>query len=116
MTPPSAARRHIPITDLGLEYEAIKKELDPLLEKILRSGAYVLGPELAQFEKELASYLTVRCAVGLNSGTDAVTLRASARWDVRPGDEIILPGHVLFLPLSSLFVLLRGQSLSFVYI
>ena len=87
MTVPSAAHRPIPITDLGLEYEAIKKDLDPLLENILRSGSYVLGRELGFFETELAAYLGTRHAVGGNSGTDAVLLALRAL-NIQPGDEV----------------------------
>ena len=89
MATSSSARRQIPIIDLGLEYEAIKKDLDPLLEKILRSGSYVLGPELALFEKELAAYIGVTHAVGVNSGTDAVLL-ALRTLDIKAGDEVII--------------------------
>ena len=91
----SSIKRTIPITDLGLEYESIKKELTPVLEKILRSGSYVLGPELAQFEKELASYLGVGHAVGVGNGTDAVMLALKAL-NIGPGDEVIVPAMTFF--------------------
>src|SRR5690242_17040028 len=95
MTLSSSAKRQVPITDLGLEYKAIKKDLDPLLEKILASGAYVLGPELSHFESELAAYIGVRYAVGLNSGTDAVWLALRAL-NIGPGDEVIVPAMYFF--------------------
>ncbi len=95
MTSFPSTRRQVPITDLGLEYEAIKKELSPRLDQILRSGYYVLGPELAEFEKELAAYLTVPYAVGINSGTDAVLLALRAL-NIGPGDEVILPAMTFF--------------------
>ncbi|MFA5974950.1 MAG: DegT/DnrJ/EryC1/StrS family aminotransferase [Elusimicrobiota bacterium] len=80
----------IPLCDLGQEYTLIRKELDPLLEKILSSGSYVLGPESDRFEKTLAAYCEVRHAVGVNSGTDAIGLAARAA-GVKPGDEVIVP-------------------------
>lgn len=95
MTSSSPARRAIPITDLGLEYQAIKKDLAPLLEGILRSGSYVLGAELARFENDLAAYLTVGHAIGVGNGTDAVLLALKAL-GVGPGDEIILPAMSFF--------------------
>ncbi len=101
---PPSPKRQVPITDLGLEYEAIKKDLTPLLDKILRSGAYVLGPELAQFEKELASYIGVRHAVGVNSGTDAVLLALRAL-DIKPGDEVILPAMSFFATVEPILLL-----------
>ena len=92
---PAITKRQVPITELGLEYEAIKNDLDPLIERILRSGAYVLGPELDQFEKELASYVGVNYAIGVNSGTDAVLLALRAL-DLRAGDEILVPAMSFF--------------------
>ena len=95
MTHPSPSKRTVPIIDLGQEYEAIKKDLTPLLETILRSGSYVLGPELVRFEKDLSQYLGVRHAIGVNSGTDAVGLALKAL-DIGPGDEVILPAMSFF--------------------
>jgi dTDP-4-amino-4,6-dideoxygalactose transaminase len=95
MSAPSSVKRKIPIADLGLEYEAIKKELTPLLETILRSGSYVLGSELSQFETALAGYLDVRHAIGVNSGTDALLLALRAL-GIGPGDEVILPAMSFF--------------------
>src|SRR6266700_7875645 len=91
----SSTKQAIPITHLGLEYEAIKEELTPLLEKILRSGSYVLGAELARFEEELATYLGVLHAVGVGNGTDAVLLALKAL-DIGPGDEVIVPAMTFF--------------------
>jgi dTDP-4-amino-4,6-dideoxygalactose transaminase len=95
MSTPSSVKRKIPITDLGLEYEVIKKELTPVLETILRSGSYVLGSELTQFETALASYLDVRHAIGVNSGTDSLLIALRAL-DIGPGDEVILPAKSFF--------------------
>jgi dTDP-4-amino-4,6-dideoxygalactose transaminase len=104
MTHQASAKRQVPITDLGLEYEIIKGDLSPLLDRILRSGAYVLGPELAQFEKELASYLEVRHAVGVNSGTDAVLLALRAL-NIGAGDEVILPAMSFFATVEPVMLL-----------
>jgi len=98
---PRAERRTIPITDLGLEYDAIKKELAPVLEGILRSGSYVLGPELARFENDLAAYLTVKHAIGVGNGTDAVMLALKAL-GIGQGDEVILPAMSFFATVEPL--------------
>ncbi len=95
MTSQPRAQRQVPITDLGLEYDLIKKELTPLLDRILKSGAYVLGPELVRFEKDLAFYLNIKHAVGLNSGTDAVLLALRAL-DIGAGDEVLVPAMSFF--------------------
>jgi len=104
MTSSSSSRRLIPITDLGLEYEAIKRDLDPLLQTILRSGSYVLGPELALFERELAASLGVKHAVGVNSGTDAILIALRAL-KIGAGDEVILPAMSFFASVEPIILL-----------
>ena len=100
----SKALRQVPITDLGREYETIQSELDPLLQKILRSGSYVLGQEGARFEKELASYLSVRHAAGVNSGTDAILIALRAL-NIGTGDEVIVPAMSFFATVEPIILL-----------
>src|SRR5258708_23973251 len=91
MTPSDRTRsKEIPIADLGREYESLRGELAPLLEQVLRGGSYILGEQTREFEKSLAAYCGVREAIGVNSGTDAITLALHAL-DVGPGDEVLLP-------------------------
>jgi hypothetical protein len=70
------------------QYHDLKTEIDQAIEEVLESGSYVLGPQLVTFEEELAGYLKVEEAVGLNSGTDALLL-AFLALGLGPGDEII---------------------------
>lgn len=74
--------------DLTAEIAAVRPELDAAWTRVLESGQFVLGPEVAAFEAEAAAYLGVPHAVGLNSGTDALLLALRAL-DVGPGDEVI---------------------------
>ena len=74
--------------DLTAEIAAVRPELDAAWTRLLESGQFVLGPEVAAFEAEVAAYLGVPHAVGLNSGTDALLLALRA-FDVGPGDEVI---------------------------
>lgn len=60
--------------------------------RILRSGHYVLGPELEYFEFELAASQGVRHAIGVGNGLDALSLTLMAL-GLGPGDEVIVPGH-----------------------
>jgi dTDP-4-amino-4,6-dideoxygalactose transaminase len=76
---PAAGRRRVPIIDLAAEYRALKREIRPAIEAVLRSGIFVLGPHGEAFEKELAGYCGTRHSVGLNSGTDAITLASRAQ-------------------------------------
>jgi UDP-N-acetyl-3-dehydro-alpha-D-glucosamine 3-aminotranferase len=74
--------------DLVPQYLALQPEIDDALQRVLRSGRYVLGDEVRAFEREFAEYLGVAHAVGVNSGTDAIMM---ALWalGVGRGDEVI---------------------------
>lgn len=74
--------------DLHSEVEELWPELQPVVERVLRSGAFIGGPEVEAFEASVAAYLGVGHAVGLNSGTDALILGLEAL-GVGPGDEVI---------------------------
>ena len=81
----------IAITDLKRQYEAIAAAVMPAIEAVCRSGYFIKGPELSGFETEIAAYLGVRYAVGVNSGTDALFLALKAA-GIGPGDEVITSG------------------------
>ncbi|MDQ6964025.1 MAG: DegT/DnrJ/EryC1/StrS family aminotransferase, partial [Mariprofundales bacterium] len=65
---------------------------DAAIMKVLESGHYILGEEVAYFEREFADYLGADFAVGCGSGTDALVLALKAL-DIGPGDEVIVPSH-----------------------
>lgn len=77
-----------PILDLRPEVELLWEDLNHALQEVLRSGRFVLGPNVQAFEEEVAVYLGVKHAVGMNSGTDAllIALRSAG---IGPGDEVI---------------------------
>ena len=95
----------VPLLDLAAELEPLRPELDAAWRRALASGQFVLGPEVAAFEREAADYLGVRHAVGLNSGTDALTIGLRAL-GVGPGDEVITTPFSFFA--TSETVLLLG--------
>ena len=74
--------------DLVPQYEAYQDEINEAIQRVLRSGRYVLGENVAAFEEEFASYIGCQCGVGVNSGTDALML---ALWcfNLQKGDEVI---------------------------
>jgi dTDP-4-amino-4,6-dideoxygalactose transaminase len=78
----------IPLVDLKAQYLSIKPEIDAAVAKVLSSGQFVLGKEVAAFEEEFASYCGVRYAVAVNSGTSALHLALLAA-GVGAGDEVI---------------------------
>ena len=78
----------VPFLDLKAQYNSIKTEIDVAVHGVLASSTYVLGPEVASFEREFAAYQDVKQAVALNSGTSALYLALLAA-GVGPGDEVI---------------------------
>jgi dTDP-4-amino-4,6-dideoxygalactose transaminase len=78
----------IPFLDLKAQYASIKGELDAAVINVLASTQYVLGEEVAAFEREFAAYCGTRHAIAVNTGTSALHLALLAA-DVGPGDEVI---------------------------
>lgn len=70
------------------QYEAHKAAIDEAVRRVLESGRYVLGEEVLSFEREFASYLGVRHAVGVGSGTEALHLALGA-CGIGEGDEVV---------------------------
>lgn len=81
--------------DLQSEVRELWPELQPAVERVLRSGAFIGGPEVERFEAAAAEYLGVEHALGLNSGTDALILGLEAL-GVGPGDEVITTAFSFF--------------------
>ncbi len=80
----------IPQIDLTRQHAALWEELLEAVERVLRSSRFILGPEGAALEAEVAALCGVRHGVGVASGTDALHLALRAL-DVGPGDEVITP-------------------------
>jgi dTDP-4-amino-4,6-dideoxygalactose transaminase len=78
----------IPILDLKRQYNQIGKEIEKEVVEVLRSGCYILGKHNKELEKDLAKYIGVKHAIGLNSGTDALHLALRAL-GIGAGDEVI---------------------------
>jgi dTDP-4-amino-4,6-dideoxygalactose transaminase len=78
----------IPILDLRGEIESLWEPITQAIQRVLRSGQFIFGPEVEAFEREAAAFLKVKHAVGCNSGTDALLLALRAI-GIGPGDEVI---------------------------
>ncbi len=92
---------NVPFLNLAAQYESLKGELLPAVEKTLASGHYVLGPNVAAIEQEIATYTRTNFGVGVNSGSDALTLALRAM-DVGPGDEVITTPFTYIAPTESI--------------
>src|SRR5215211_6514885 len=69
--------------------------LSEALDRVARSGRYILGPEVEAFEEEFAGYLGVRHCIGVANGTDALTIALKAL-GVGPGDEVVMPSFTCY--------------------
>jgi len=78
----------IPFLDLKAQYASIKGELDAAVLGVLASTQYILGEEVAAFEREFATFCGTKHAIAVNTGTSALHLALLAA-DVGPGDEVI---------------------------
>ncbi len=75
--------------------EPYHDRLSEALERVARSGRYILGPEVEAFEREFAEHLGVRHAIGVANGTDAITIALRAL-GVGPGDEVVCPSFTFY--------------------
>lgn len=82
----------IPLVDLKAQYASIRSEVDAAMQRVLDSTAFILGPEVRQFEEAFAAWCSARHCVGLSSGTAALELALRA-CGVGSGDEVITVAH-----------------------
>ena len=78
----------VPMLDLSRERGALQAPLAEAFARVVNSGRYILGPEVATFERDACNYLHVEHCVGMSSGTDAL-LATLLALGVGPGDEVI---------------------------
>jgi dTDP-4-amino-4,6-dideoxygalactose transaminase len=78
----------VPFNDLARQTVRYREELEDVIARVLNAGRYVLGEELERFETAFASYCSTQFAVGVASGTDAITIALQAA-GVGPDDEVI---------------------------
>ncbi len=80
--------KKIQMVDLGSQYEKIQNEIDAAVLNVIRSCAYINGPEVKSFQSELESYLDVKHVIPCANGTDALQIAMMAL-GLKPGDEVI---------------------------
>jgi dTDP-4-amino-4,6-dideoxygalactose transaminase len=84
----------VPMIDL-LRDKAQLAEVEAAVVRVLRSGQYILGPEVENFERELCAYLGCKHAISMSSGTDALLCPLMAL-GIGSGDEVVLPTYSFF--------------------
>src|SRR3989449_11733233 len=85
---PAEVRESIPMLDLRAQYAVIGEEIRAALDEVLAEQQFILGPQLAALEEEVARYCGRRFGIGVGSGTDALVLSLRA-CGVGPSDEVI---------------------------
>ncbi|MDJ0774120.1 MAG: DegT/DnrJ/EryC1/StrS family aminotransferase [Mastigocoleus sp. MO_167.B18] len=91
----------IPVLDLKPQYQALKDEIQAAINAVLESSQFIMGPEVKRFEEEVAAYLGVKHAIGVNSGTDALVIGLKAL-DIGEGDEVITTPFSFFATAESI--------------
>lgn len=76
------------LNDFKREYFLLKDEIDTAIDRVLKSGYFILGEECNKFEKEFAGYIKSKYCIGVGSGTDAINLSLRAA-GIKSGDEVI---------------------------
>jgi len=89
-TIPTDRNRTLPVLDLAAQYRGLKEELVTAVLQVLEDQHFILGPNVAALEGEIANFCRSPHAIGVASGTDALILALRAA-GVRPGDEVIVP-------------------------
>jgi dTDP-4-amino-4,6-dideoxygalactose transaminase len=80
----------IPFIDLQAQRKRLGQPLEDAILKVVRSGAYIMGPEIAEFERQLATFSQAPFALSCGSGTEALVLPLMA-WGIGPGDAVFCP-------------------------
>ena len=91
----------IPFNQLKPLHDLLADEINAALLRAADSGWYILGPEVAAFEREFAAYHGVRHAVGVANGTDAIELALRAG-DIGAGDEVITVAHTALATVAAI--------------
>jgi dTDP-4-amino-4,6-dideoxygalactose transaminase len=92
--------------DLPTQQKRIKDKIDAGIQAVLNHGHYVMGPEIKELEKKLASYVGARHALACASGTDALLLALMA-YGVGPGDAVLTTPFT-FIATAEVISLLRA--------
>ena len=85
----------VPLFDTRTPVEPLLDAIQAKVSEVIQASRFILGPELAAFERELADYLGTGHAIGVGNGTDAITLVLRAL-GVGPGDEVVVPSFTFY--------------------
>lgn len=98
--PRNFPRMKVPLLDVPKQNNPLAGELTAAFERVLKSGMYIMGPELTKFEEAAAVVCGAKHGIGVSSGTDALLLALMAL-GVGDGDEVLLPAFTFFATAGS---------------
>jgi dTDP-4-amino-4,6-dideoxygalactose transaminase len=85
----------VPLFDTSTPLEPLRDRLMETITSVVDDKRFILGPNVAAFEQEFASYCGAAQAIGVGNGTDALTIALRAM-GVGPGDEVIVPSFTFY--------------------
>jgi dTDP-4-amino-4,6-dideoxygalactose transaminase len=85
----------VPLFDTATPLAPLRETIAARITQVLDDAKFILGPEVAAFEREFAEYLGVDHVVGVANGTDAITIALRAL-GIRPGDEVVVPSFTFY--------------------
>ena len=91
---------HVPLLDLNQQNQPLAAELKDTFARVLDSSQFILGPEVTEFERQVAAGVGATHAIGVSSGTDALLLSLMAL-GIGPGDEVLCPSFTFFATAGS---------------
>lgn len=85
----------VPLLDLKAQFADIEMEIREAIDRVLVSQGFIMGPEVAAFEEEVADYCGVKHAIGVSSGSDALLISLMVL-GIGPGDEVVTSPYTFF--------------------
>jgi len=92
---------NVPFLNLAAQSQSLEAELMPAVQRALADSRFILGPNVAAFEQEMAALTETKFGIGVNSGSDALTLALRAL-DIGPGDEVITTPFTYIAPAEAI--------------
>jgi UDP-2-acetamido-2-deoxy-ribo-hexuluronate aminotransferase len=91
-------------SDLKVQYQRLKAEIDAGIQRVLDHGQYILGPEVAELEEKLVTYSGAKHCITVANGTDALQIVQMAL-GIGPGDEVIIPAFTYIAAAETVILL-----------
>ncbi len=98
--PPSPVKE-VRLLDITASYHQILNAVEKEMAQTIRTGQFILGPQVSHMEEKMATYCQTKFAVGVSSGTDALLIALMAA-GVGPGDEVITSPYTFFATAGSI--------------